>query len=140
MACVQLRRRRQVPIYKCKRIVHARSLWHTLQESSDNILVRGGTSAPQLNRGDVSWILTPTFEYPRARLKFQNFSEIRDARQTNYHKFSTSSIGRMYPRECRVVNLLICNYKHTLLLFQIVIDKIMDFFISILLAKQNFGF
>lgn len=92
MACVQLSRRRQVPIYKYKRIVHTRSLRHTLQESSNNIPVRGrgGTSAPQLNRGDVSRIQTPTFEYPETRLKFQNFSGIPDARQTNYDKFSTA--------------------------------------------------
>lgn len=94
MACVQLRRRHQVLIYKYKRIVHARSLRHTLQESSNNIPVRGrgGTSAPQLNRGDVSRILTPTFEYPGARLKFQNFSGIPDARQTNYDKFSMARV------------------------------------------------
>lgn len=89
MTYVQLRRRCQVPIYKYKRIVHARWLRHTLQESSNNIRVggRGGTSAPQLNREDVSRILTPTFEYPGARLKFQNFNGILDARQTNYDKF-----------------------------------------------------
>lgn len=95
MPCVQLRRRRQTPIYKYKRTyMPGRRLRHTLQESSNNILVRaatGGTSAPEaeLNQRDVPRLRTPTFEYPRARLKFQNFSgNTRSARQTNYDKFS----------------------------------------------------
>lgn len=117
LPCVQLRRRRQVPIYKYKRTrayMLGRRLRHTLQETSNNILVRavtGRTSAPEaeLNQRDVPRLRTPTFEYPRARLKFQNFSgNTRSARQTNYDKFSTvrASTGRethrwAYPRVYR---------------------------------------
>lgn len=41
--------------------------------------------------GDVPRLRTRIFEYPRARLKFQNFSRISDARQTNYDKFSAAN-------------------------------------------------